>query len=87
MIRSGCALPGERNRKPLPQVNAVSGAIDRLTAAQRLAEVAEILAAGLLRLRARELGSHRGDGEQVRLDYSPGRSVHADRLRPRRTAR
>jgi hypothetical protein len=59
---------------------------DRVSAAARLAEVAEILAAGILRLRARELGTHRGDGEQVRLDFSPARSVHADRLRPRRTA-
>ena len=55
-------------------------------ATQPLAEVAEILAAGILRLRARQLGTHRGDGEQVRLDFSPERSVHADRLRPRRTA-
>ena len=46
------------------------------------AEVAEILAGGILRLRARELGIHHGDEEQVSLDYSPGRSVHADRLRP-----
>lgn len=61
-------------------------AADSLPAAQRLAEVAEILSVGMLRLRARELGTHRGDGEQVRLDFSPGRSVHADRLRPRRMA-
>lgn len=64
----------------------MSGAADRLTVAQRLAEVAEILAAGLLRLRARQLGSHRGDVEQVRLDFPPQRSVSPDRLRPRRTA-
>jgi hypothetical protein len=54
---------------------------DQLTAAQRLAEVAEILAVGLLRLRARELG------EQVGLDFSPERSVSPDRLRLRRTSR
>ena len=64
----------------------MSSPIDRLTAAQRLAEVAEILAAGMLRLRARELGTQRSDGERVRLDFSPGRSVSPDRLRPRRTA-
>jgi hypothetical protein len=54
---------------------------DQTTAAQRLAEVAEILAAGLLRLRARELG------EQDRLDFSPNQSVSPDRLRPRRESR
>ena len=59
---------------------------DYRAASQRLAEVAEILAAGILRLRAREFGTHRGDGEQARLDFSPERSVHAARLRPRRVA-
>ena len=51
--------------RPEPQtvaaVNIVSDSIDQLTAAQRLAEVAEILAAGILRLRARQLGTHGGD--------------------------
>ena len=42
--------------------------------------------AGMLRLRARDLGTHRGDGEKVRLDFSPERSVSPDRSRPRRTA-
>ena len=59
---------------------------EKRIATQPLVEVAEILAAGILRLRSRQLGTHRGDREQVRLDFSPGRSVHADRLRPRRTA-
>jgi hypothetical protein len=54
---------------------------DQATAAQRLAEVAEILAAGLLRLRAREIG------EQVGLDFSPNQSVSPDRLRPRGMSR
>jgi hypothetical protein len=63
-----------------------ASAVDRLSPAQRLGEVAEILAAGILRLRSRQLGTHRGAGEQVRLDFSPERSVHADPLRPRRTA-
>ena len=67
-------------------VSVPSPADRELPSAPRLAEVAEILAVGILRLRARQLGTHRGDGEQVRLDYSPERSVHADRLRPRRTA-
>jgi hypothetical protein len=77
-------------KRPEPQtiaaVNTVSAPIDQLSAAQRLAEVAEILAAGILRLRSRQLGTYQGDGEQVRLDFPPERSVHADRLRPRRTA-
>jgi hypothetical protein len=65
----------------------VTGSIDQLTAAQRLGEVAEILAAGILRLRSRQLGTQQGDGEQVRLDFSPKGSVHADQSRPRRTSR
>lgn len=60
---------------------------DEKPTAACLAEVAEILAAGMLRQRSRQLGTHRGAEEQVRLDFSPGRSVHASRLRPRRTAR
>jgi hypothetical protein len=57
------------------------------TAAERLAEVAEILAAGVLRLRRRQLGACPGDREQVRLDFSPDRSVHAGRFGPGRTTR
>jgi plasmid stability protein len=59
---------------------------DEPAAAQRLAEVAEILAAGMLRLR-RKQGQVPATEEQVRLDFSPERSVHAGRLRQRRTAR
>ena len=58
----------------------------QLNAAEHLAEIAEILAAGVLRLRRRQLGDHPGDQEQVRLDFSPDRSVHGGRSRPRRTA-
>ena len=55
-----------------PACAPVPSPADReLPTATRLAEVAEILAAGILRLRARQLGTHRGDGEQVRLDFSP----------------
>jgi hypothetical protein len=60
-------------------------AADNPPPATRLAEVAEILAAGILRVRARQLGTHPGDGGQVRLDFPPERSVSPDRLRPRRT--
>jgi hypothetical protein len=49
---------------------------DHLSAAKRLDEVAEILAAGLMRLRARK-SSHlsRHDGESS-LDFLPDRSGH-----------
>ncbi len=60
---------------------------ERVAAAPRLSEVAEILAAGILRLRARQLGTHGGDGEQVRLDFLPDQSVSPDRLAPRRRRR
>jgi hypothetical protein len=59
---------------------------EQLSTFQRLDEVAAILATGIQRLRTRQLGAGRDTGEQVRLDFPPERSVHADRLRPRRTA-
>ena len=81
-------IPARRAEpQPVATVNPVSATgIGQPSAAQRLAEVAEILAAGMLRLRRRQLGAHPGDREQVRLGFSPDRSVHAGRLRPRRTA-
>jgi hypothetical protein len=48
--------------------------------AERLAEIAEILAAGLMRLNARKssaLSAHRGESS---LDYAAHQSSHADRL-------
>jgi hypothetical protein len=50
---------------------------DLMTADQRLTQVAQILAAGLMRLRQR--GSRRDHNrlEKNGLDFSPGRSVHA----------
>jgi hypothetical protein len=75
-------------RRPEPQsdaaVNTVTGSIDQLTATQRLGEIAEILATGIRRLRARQLGTGLDAGEQVRLDFSPERSVSPDRSKPRR---
>lgn len=55
---------------------------ERVAAAVRLTEVAEILAAGLLRLRQKSLG-----GEAILLDFLPDQSVSPDRLRPRRKTR
>jgi hypothetical protein len=60
---------------------------DRLTSAERYAEVAEILAEGLVRLRARqstELSANRGES---RLDISPTRSGHARRTQRREARR
>jgi hypothetical protein len=50
---------------------------ERMTAAERIAEIAEILAAGLMRLRARQstcLSRHTGDGS---LDCAGPQSGHA----------
>ena len=55
-----------------------------MTAAERLAEVGEILAAGLLRLRARE--HEAGDHGDVSLDFSANQSVHAKNRRGREKA-
>jgi hypothetical protein len=52
-----------------------------VTAEERLDEIAEILAAGILRARRKLRGEHRRD--RVRLDFSPDRSMHADRSRRR----
>lgn len=50
------------DRRPLTPCEVMQNALDpnRMTAAERLAEIGEILAAGLLRLRARER-ANRGD--------------------------
>jgi hypothetical protein len=54
-----------------------------MTAAERLDEIAEILAAGILRARRKLRGDDRRD--RVRLDFSPDRSMHADRSRRRKS--
>jgi hypothetical protein len=50
---------------------------DLMTAAERLAETAQILAAGLLRLRQREYSNDCSRLETNSLDFSPDRSGHA----------
>ena len=55
-----------------------------MTPAERLAEVGEILAAGLLRLRAREREA--GDHGDVSLDFPATPSVHARKRRHRENA-
>ena len=72
--------------------HAIRGAItmsplhpDHMSADERLAEIAEILARGLMRLHARKsspLSADRGDSS---VDFLPDRSGHADTL-TRRTA-
>ena len=50
---------------------------DLMTPAERLDEIAEILAAGILRVRARLRAPRGSTAEQVRVDFSPRRSGHA----------
>jgi hypothetical protein len=59
---------------------------DLMISAERLNEIAEILAAGLLRLRRREAEKHVSHLEKNGLDFSPDRSVHAT-ARQRRQVR
>jgi hypothetical protein len=57
-----------------------------MAAEERLREVGQILAAGLIRLRWEKKGSCGNDLRDYRLDFPPGRSVHAD-TRQRRKAK
>jgi hypothetical protein len=59
---------------------------DLMTADERLTEVAQILAAGLNRLRRRESTSAIGSRD-FRLDFSPERSVHATASKRRQVRR
>jgi hypothetical protein len=49
---------------------------DLMTPVERLDEIAEILAAAILRLRARLRAPQGSTVEQVRVDFSPDRSGH-----------
>jgi hypothetical protein len=60
---------------------------DLMTVEQRLDEVAQILAAGLLRLRRSESASCTRDLEKDSLDFSPDRSVHATAPKRRKVRR
>ena len=53
---------------------------DLMTPAERLDEIAEILAAGILRVRARLRAPQGSTAEQVRVDFSPRRSGHVTTL-------
>ena len=54
---------------------------NQLTAAERLDEIADLLAAGLMRLRARQSSPLSPDSGESSLDFSPDQSGHADALR------
>jgi hypothetical protein len=54
-----------------------------MSAAERLDEIAEILAVGILRACRKLCGEDRRD--RVRLDFSSDRSMHADRSRRRKS--
>ena len=49
---------------------------DRMTSEERLREVGEILAAGLLRLRARQREAQAAETGELSLDFTAGQSVH-----------
>jgi hypothetical protein len=51
----------------------------RLSPAERLAEIAEILAAGLMRLKSRQSTPLSPDGGESSLDCAGHQSSHADR--------
>jgi hypothetical protein len=60
---------------------------DLMTPEERLDEIAEILAAGILRLCVRLRAPQSSTGEQVRVDFSPRRSGHARPSGQRRRSR
>ena len=51
-------------------------------ASERLSEIAEILALGLIRLRSPKSSRLSTDSGEIPLDISPERSVHPDPYRP-----
>jgi len=53
----------------------------RMTAEERLAEIAMIVARGLVRLHARQSSPKSADHGESCLDFSPDHRGHADRLR------
>jgi hypothetical protein len=55
-----------------------------MSAAERLTEIGEILAAGLLRLRAREREA--GNRRELSLDFSASQSVHGRKGKHREIA-
>jgi hypothetical protein len=54
--------------------------VEQLTAAERLDEIAEILAAGLMRARAKQSSPQSADGGESSLDCPADQSGHANVL-------
>ena len=69
-----------------PGAGANGLAPTRMPAAERLAEVAEILALGLVRLRARQSSPLSCEFRESSLPLSPAKSVHASPTSRRRPA-
>ena len=63
-----------RKRSAFCAVNPLS--VNRMSAAERLDEIADILAAGLIRLRARKSSGLSRDGGESSLDFSPDQRGH-----------
>jgi hypothetical protein len=53
---------------------------DQMTPAERLAEIAEILAAGLMRLRASKSSALSGDHGESCLDFPATQGMHANHV-------
>jgi hypothetical protein len=53
-----------------------------MSASERLSEAAEILAAGLMRLRARQSSRLSGEREKSFVDFTANQSGHAAKLEP-----
>jgi hypothetical protein len=60
---------------------------DLMTADERLSEAAQILAAGLIRLRQRHFPNDHSSLEKNSLDFLPDRGVHATARQRRKVAR
>ena len=54
-----------------------------MTAAERIREIGEILAAGILRLKARESVGNDVDRRETSLDFPATRRVHGRKRKPR----
>jgi hypothetical protein len=71
----------ERSHTSRPECGSNSLDPHRMTAAERLREVGEILAAGLLRLRAKQ--GQLSDDHDLSLDFPAHQSVHGRKRKPR----
>jgi hypothetical protein len=61
-----------------PMLGANPAPAGRLSAQERLDEIAEILATGLMRLHARKSSPKSADFGESSVDFSPHQSGHAD---------